>query len=61
MMYLLTKSGTTTVFRPDRKMFQQVAKNELEEASNASVVIAGSDVLVRTNKALWCIAKPEGR
>ncbi len=58
-MYLLTKSGTTTVFRPDRKALKRVAENELNEASNASVVVAGSDVLVRTDQALWCFAKPE--
>lgn len=58
-MYLLTKSGTTTVFRPDRQSFQRVAENGLGEASNASVVVAGNDVLVRTDQTLWCFAKPQ--
>lgn len=58
-MYLLTKSGVTTVFRPDRGGLKQVAENELGETSNASVVVAGGDVLVRTDQALWCFAKPE--
>jgi outer membrane protein assembly factor BamB len=58
-MYLLTKSGTTTVFRPDREALKRVATNELNEASNASVIVAGSDVLVRTDQALWCFANPE--
>ena len=58
-MYLLTKSGATTVFLPDRQALKQVAENELSEASNASVVVAGNDVLVRTDQALWCFAKPE--
>ena len=58
-MYLLTKSGATTVFRPDRQALKRVAENELSEPSNASVVVAGKDVLVRTDQALWCFAEPE--
>ena len=58
-MYLLTKSGATTVFRPDRQALKRVAENQLGETSNASVVVAGNDVLVRTDRALWCFAKPE--
>jgi len=54
LMYLLTKSGTTTVFRPDREKFVRVAENELEERTNASVVIAGEDVVIRTDEAVWC-------
>ena len=58
-MYLQTKSGATTVFRPDRKEFKRVASNELSEASNASVVVAGGDIFVRTDKSLWCFTKPQ--
>ncbi|MDV6031945.1 MAG: PQQ-binding-like beta-propeller repeat protein [Phycisphaera sp. RhM] len=54
LMYLLDKSGTTIVFRPDRKEFKRFAENELKESTNASVVVAGGDVLIRTDKALWC-------
>lgn len=56
VMYLLTKTGTTTVFRPDPEAYQPIAENELNQASNASVVIAGNDVLIRTDEALWCFA-----
>jgi len=56
-MFLLTKSGTTTVFEPDSKKFTQLAENELKENTNASVVVAGNDVLIRTDKSLWCFAK----
>lgn len=58
-MYLLKKSGSTTVFRPDRQALKQVAENDLSETSNASVVVVGNDVLVRTDEALWCFANPE--
>lgn len=58
LMYLLTKSGTTTVFRPDRDDFEKVAENELDEATNASVVVTGDDVIIRTDEALWSFAAP---
>jgi outer membrane protein assembly factor BamB len=54
LVYLLTKSGTTTVFRPDRDGFKRIAKNDLGESTNASVVVAGSDLLIRTDQSLWC-------
>jgi outer membrane protein assembly factor BamB len=57
-MFLLTKSGTTTVFRPDSTEFKRLYENELNESSNASVVVAGRDILVRTDSALWCFAGP---
>jgi outer membrane protein assembly factor BamB len=58
LMYLLTKSGTTTVFRPDRKEFKQIALNKLDETTNASVVIDRNQVLIRTDDALWCFEGP---
>ena len=57
LMHLLTKTGSTTVFRPNLEEFDEVAVNELGETTNASVVVAGGEVLVRTDQALWCFAK----
>lgn len=56
-MFLLTKSGTTTVFQPDRNEFKPFAENKLGESTNATVVIAGDDVFIRTDQALWSIGK----
>ncbi len=56
-MFLLTKSGTTTVFTPNPKKLEQIAENALDENTNASVVAAGNDILIRTDKALWCFAE----
>ncbi len=56
-MFLLTKAGTTTVFAPDRTEYRKLATNALDESTNASVVVAGEDVLVRTDQALWSFAK----
>jgi outer membrane protein assembly factor BamB len=58
LMYLLTKSGLTTVFRASREGFEKVSENDLKETTNASVVIAGNDILIRTDKALWSLAEP---
>ncbi len=58
LMFLLTKSGTTTIFRPDREGLKTVAENELEESTNASVVVAGEVVIIRTDEALWSFATP---
>ncbi len=57
-MFLLTKSGTTTVFEPDSKKLNQLSDNALDETTNASVVVAGNDILIRTDQALWCITSP---
>lgn len=56
LMFLLTKSGTTTVFRPDRQGFEKVAENDLNETTNTSVVVTGDDVIIRTDEALWSLA-----
>jgi len=61
LMFLLTKSGSITVFRPSRESFQAVSVNQLQEKSNASVVIAGSDIFVRTDVALWAFGQPKKR
>jgi len=52
-MFLLTKAGTTTVFQPSRERFQLLAENKLDEPTNASVLVAGNDLLIRTDQALW--------
>ena len=54
LMYLLTKTGVTTVFRPSAEGFEAVAENSVGEASNASVVVAGGEILIRTDQSLWC-------
>jgi outer membrane protein assembly factor BamB len=58
LMFLLTKSGATTVFRPSREGLNKISVNQLNEPTNASVVIAGSDTLIRTDNALWSLAAP---
>ena len=57
LMFLLSKSGTTTVFRPNKQKSDVIAVDALNEPSNASVVIAGGEILIRTDKALWSIGQ----
>ena len=57
VMHLLTKTGSTTVFRPNQEKYDEIAVNALDETSNASVVVAGGEVYVRTDAALWCFAQ----
>lgn len=57
LMHLLSKSGSTTLFQPNPEEFEEIAVNELEETTNASVVIAGGEVYLRTDEAIWCFAK----
>ena len=59
LMFLLSKSGTTTVFRPNKQRLDLIAVNALNEPSNASVVIAGGEILIRTDKALWSIGQAD--
>ncbi len=59
-MFLLTKAGTTTVFQPNRERLQLLAENKLDEPTNASVVVAGGDLLIRTDVALWSFAEGSG-
>ncbi len=54
-MFLMSQSGATTVFRPNKNEFDVVAINDLGESTNASVIIAGTDLLIRTNVSLWSI------
>ncbi|MFH5806074.1 PQQ-binding-like beta-propeller repeat protein [Alienimonas sp. DA493] len=59
-MFLLTKSGTTAVFRANREEYEPIAANDLDESTNASVVAAGDDLFVRTDDALWSVGAPAG-
>ena len=59
LMYLLSKSGTTTVFRPHREDLKRIAVNDLKERTNASAVVAGNEVLICTDEALWYFKGPQ--
>jgi outer membrane protein assembly factor BamB len=54
-IYIVNKSGGTVVFQANPSRFEALATNLLDEPTNASIVIAGGDLFVRTHEALWCI------
>ncbi|QJW94586.1 PQQ-like beta-propeller repeat protein [Frigoriglobus tundricola] len=53
-IYLLSEDGTATVFKPGAT-FDEVAKNKLGEKALASFGVAGTALLLRTEKALYRI------
>jgi len=59
-IYVLSEQGTTTVLKPSAdpaKPAEIIAKNELKEQCRASMAIAGKQLVIRTDKRLWCIGK----
>jgi outer membrane protein assembly factor BamB len=56
LIYLLSETGTTTVFKPGDS-YEEVAKNKLNEKTQASFGVDGNAILLRTEKALYRIEK----
>lgn len=59
LCFATNQSGTTRVFRPDPQRFDLVAENALEETINATPAFSGGEVFLRTDRHLYCIARPE--
>jgi outer membrane protein assembly factor BamB len=53
-IYIVDEEGTTTVIRLGR-VFRKLAVNRLHERVQASPAIAGNEIFLRTEKALYCI------
>ena len=56
-LYVTSRRGVTTVFRPDPEKFEQLAMNDLGEPSNATPAISAGEIFLRTDKGLYCIAE----
>ncbi len=59
-IYVLSEQGTTTVLQlaaDPKEEARIIAKNELDEHVLASIVVAGKQLLIRTDQHLWCIGK----
>ena len=60
-IYVLSEQGTTTVLKPSddpKKPAEIIATNELgEQHVQASIAVAGKQLLLRTANQLWCIGK----
>lgn len=55
-IYLLDELGNGYVLKPGHRM-ELIAKNELADRALASPAVVGERILIRTQKALWCIGK----
>jgi outer membrane protein assembly factor BamB len=55
-LYVIDKLGTTAVVKPGHTL-QVVAKNDLDEKTQATLAVVDSDLLIRTEKALYRITR----
>jgi len=59
-IYVTSSEGVTKVFKPNADPTQPaevVAVNEIGEMVQATLAVAGTQLFIRTDKALWCIGK----
>lgn len=57
-IYVMNQTGEVFVLATGDE-FKILASTKLDEAANASVVIAGGDLYLRTHEALWRISQPQ--
>ena len=57
-LYATSKTGTTFVFAADPEGFKLLARNELDEATNATPAVAPGQLFFRTSRHLYCIEEP---
>jgi len=56
-LYVTSRRGVTSVFRPDPEKFELLAMNDLGEPSNATPAISDGQIFLRTDSHLYCIAE----
>jgi len=59
-IYVTTHGGMTTILRPNidpKTPPEVVAVNDIGDTIQATLAIAGKQIFLRTEKALWCIGK----
>jgi outer membrane protein assembly factor BamB len=57
-IYLPDREGTTLVFAAGDKRGEPLAVNRLDEAIDASPVVVGNRVYLRSEKSVWCVEEP---
>jgi outer membrane protein assembly factor BamB len=55
LIYTLSQTGDTVVFRPNTEKLDVVAQADVGEQTNSSLVPINGGFLIRTHKGLWCI------
>jgi outer membrane protein assembly factor BamB len=56
-LYVTSRRGVTTVFRPAASKLDVLAMNDLGEPSNATPAISDGQIFLRTDKHLYCIVE----
>lgn len=56
-LYVTSRRGITTVFRPNPEKFELLAINDLGEPSHATPAISGGQIFLRTDRHLYCVAE----
>lgn len=54
-LYVTSRRGVTTVFKPNPEKFELLAANDLGEPSNATPAISDGEIFLRTDRHLYCI------
>ena len=54
-IYVPNQSGDVFVLRASPK-FELLATNSVNESTNASLAASDGDLILRTDKSLWCFA-----
>lgn len=55
-IHVTNDNGNTTVFQPGRE-YKELAYNELNEPTQASIAVSGRKLFIRTGRNLYCVAK----
>lgn len=56
-VYATNQSGATTIFKADPEKFEEVARNEIGEPTNATPAFSDGEIFIRTAKSLVCIGE----
>ncbi len=56
-LYVTSRRGVTSVFRPDPGKFELLAMNDLGEPSNATPAVSNGQIFLRTDGHLYCIGE----
>ena len=54
-LYATNQEGTTVVFAADKSKYRELARNALDDATNATPAISNGNLFFRTANYVWCI------
>lgn len=55
--YATAQNGTTVVFRPDPKGYEELARNRLDDSTNATPAVTDGTLVFRMDHALICVGR----